>query len=69
MAQYLKTVLWRILLPHLMAFIVIQAENLTDAVFAIITSSDSISVLQTEKPRTMELRAECWIYLNSPGAR
>lgn len=61
--------LCRILLPHLMAFIVIQAENLTDGVFAINTSCDSIPVLQTEDPRTMELRAECMPYLNSPTAR
>lgn len=51
-------------MEDLMAFIVTQAENLTDGAFAITTSHDSIPVLQSESPQTMELRAECkftWI--------
>lgn len=50
-------------MENLMAFIVIPAENLRDGVFAI-TTHDSIPVLQSENPQTMELRAECkfsWI--------
>lgn len=57
-----------------MAFVVIQAETLTDGVFAITTSHDSIPVLQSENPQTMELRAEykfTWIkmlhYLRDNG--
>lgn len=52
-----------------MAFIVIQAENLADGVFTSLTPPDSILVLQTEDPRTVELRAECRADLNAPGAR
>lgn len=47
-----------------MAFIAIQAENLTDGACAITTSRDTIPVLQSENPQTMEFRAECkftWI--------
>lgn len=52
-----------------MAFTVTQAGNLTDGAFAIITSSDSISILQTEDLRTKELKAERRAYLYSPGSR